>query len=303
MTVSVVLSAYNGGLYLESQLKSLVIQTHLPDEIVVIDDCSTDGGVTDSIINQFASEFRFIKKRTNEKNLGWRQSFILGAQLAIGDIVFFCDQDDIWLDNKIEKSLRVLSETNASGVICACQNFTRDEEVRIYGKHTGRVYQKKYPFNNHFIYTKQVGAAMAVRKSFIMENLKFWNPGLSYDGFFQSLLILQDRLVYFDDVLIFHRIHRSNATGKRSFDRIGRIYDSSSKAEYLAALISSADTLNLSCKEKKILGKCFDFQKKRYNALFSKSILKLLLIFPYVSYYPTKKTWFGDLICLLRGRK
>ncbi|MCI8527550.1 MAG: glycosyltransferase [Lachnospiraceae bacterium] len=103
MKVSVLLCTYNGEKYVEEQLKSLLWQTHMPDEVIIIDDLSTDntvGAVKNFILENLLSEkWKLI---VNEENKGWKRNFMEGIRLTKGDILFFCDQDDVWFQNKVE---------------------------------------------------------------------------------------------------------------------------------------------------------------------------------------------------------
>lgn len=98
--VNVLVSTYNGEKYIKEQLKSILLQTYPYIKIYVRDDGSTDG--TCSIVKEMASENpgRIILLKGN--NVGYRKSFILLLQYATeGKYWAFCDQDDVWLPNKI----------------------------------------------------------------------------------------------------------------------------------------------------------------------------------------------------------
>ncbi|WP_172610905.1 glycosyltransferase [Eubacterium limosum] len=87
--VSVVMATFNGEKYLEKQLNSILMQTLLPDEILIFDDRSVDK--TEEIVNQFIKknttsvEIKFVK---NETNLGYALNFYQGLKYARGDYIF-----------------------------------------------------------------------------------------------------------------------------------------------------------------------------------------------------------------------
>ena len=301
MIVSVILSAYNGGLYLAAQLDSLVNQTRLPDEIIVINDCSNDNGETIAIIDRFSSRYTYIRKVENRTNLGWKKSFMLGVKLAKGDVILFCDQDDIWMNSKIEDSLKALKDSGAAGVVCACKNFFLDEIPAVYSLEAGELNLGKIKFDKRFHYTKQVGAALALKKDFALRFLSHWNKELAYDCFFEALLLLFDNLVYFDKLLILHRLHGNNATGRRSYNLAERIKDSKSKIDFFSSILESENVQMLESGKIITLKNCLRFQVERNAALSKRSIIRWSSLISDISYYPTWKTWFGDLICILRG--
>ena len=101
--LSIVLCTYNGEAYLREQLNSLVAQTRLPDEVVVGDDGSTDSSW--EIILDFAQRAgrQGIDVRASRRpdGLGFVRNFSETMRLATGDLVFLCDQDDIWRPDKL----------------------------------------------------------------------------------------------------------------------------------------------------------------------------------------------------------
>lgn len=103
MRISIAMATYNGEKYLQEQLRSLEAQTRLPDELVVTDDCSTDQ--TLKIIEEFALKSSFpVRVFRNDVNLGYSDNFLKAANLCTGSWISFCDQDDVWLPNKLEQA-------------------------------------------------------------------------------------------------------------------------------------------------------------------------------------------------------
>lgn len=107
--VCVVISTYNGEKYLEDQLSSLIEQTYPNMKIFVRDDDSKDN--TAKILDKWkeSNKIDYVKG----KNLGYGKSFVEALKLA-GDFDYyaFCDQDDVWLPNKIESAIKILDNKN-----------------------------------------------------------------------------------------------------------------------------------------------------------------------------------------------
>lgn len=100
MKISVALATYNGARYLREQLNSIAHQTLLPFELVVSDDGSTDE--TLSLLREFARSAPFpVRILEKEKNLGFADNFLFCASRCQGDLIAFCDQDDVWLAEKL----------------------------------------------------------------------------------------------------------------------------------------------------------------------------------------------------------
>jgi glycosyltransferase involved in cell wall biosynthesis len=98
-----VLCTYNGERYLQQQLDSLLAQSRLPGKIVAVDDGSTDRSW--EILRAFAEQARgrgiTIDAQRNPNNLGYVRNFEMALQRAGTDIIFVCDQDDVWYPDKL----------------------------------------------------------------------------------------------------------------------------------------------------------------------------------------------------------
>lgn len=101
MKVSVGICTYNGEKYIAEQLESILAQTRLPDEIVLTDDMSTDRTVeiARKILESGDIPFTIV---ANEEHQGLLKNFSGCLDRCSGDVIFSCDQDDVWMKNKIE---------------------------------------------------------------------------------------------------------------------------------------------------------------------------------------------------------
>ena len=109
LTVSVAMTTFNGATYLREQLDSLLAQRRRPAELVVGDDGSEDE--TLSILAEFAGRAPFpVIVQRNPRRLGFRANFIATAQRCRGDLITFCDQDDVWHPDNISKVAKCFEE-------------------------------------------------------------------------------------------------------------------------------------------------------------------------------------------------
>lgn len=101
MTKSVALCTYNGEKYLKEQIDSILSQENPVDEIVICDDGSTDGTI--AILKEYETQFpHLFQIFINSENLGYVRNFEKALSLCKNDIVFLCDQDDVWYKNKVK---------------------------------------------------------------------------------------------------------------------------------------------------------------------------------------------------------
>ena len=103
MKVSVCIATYNGEKYILKQINSILPQLDSDDEVIILDDCSTDNTV--DILRGIKDDR--IKIFNNDKNMSHVFSFGKAISLANNDVIFMSDQDDIWLPGR----LKLMKET------------------------------------------------------------------------------------------------------------------------------------------------------------------------------------------------
>ena len=113
MKVSIALALHNGAAHLDEQLRSIMQGSRLPDEWVIVDDASTDGSAEIAMSRLAASGVRHAELLTHEKNIGATLSFVKAVRRTTGDVVLFCDQDDIWHADKITAICNLFKENPA----------------------------------------------------------------------------------------------------------------------------------------------------------------------------------------------
>jgi glycosyltransferase involved in cell wall biosynthesis len=108
VNVSVALATCDGEQFLREQLDSLAAQSRPPVELVACDDASTDS--TRAILDEFAARSPFpVRIEANERRAGPGDSFLQAASRCRGEFIAFCDQDDVWAEDKLERSAAALA--------------------------------------------------------------------------------------------------------------------------------------------------------------------------------------------------
>ena len=110
--ISIVIATYNGVLFIEEQIESIARGTLLPNEIIIVDDRSTDNTVL--LLNNIKRNHPElnIKIIINDSNIGAHSTFKKAIKLAKGKYIAPCDQDDIWEKNHIEILYNEIKKNN-----------------------------------------------------------------------------------------------------------------------------------------------------------------------------------------------
>ncbi len=230
LAISVALATYNGEKHLAEQLASLAEQTVLPYELVVTDDGSTDG--TLHIVRAFAATAPFpVHVHSNAERLGYGGNFLHAASLCRGELIAFCDQDDRWLEAKLETCAGLFAESDIALVIHSAETW--DGQTRL-----GRlfpVYEKTEitvpGITDPFALTP--GFAVVFRRHLLALTSNNSRPGclfglsngsvMAHDAWIWLLGSTTGKVAKLKDVLALYRQHGSNtvgAPGKSSLRRM-----------------------------------------------------------------------------------
>ena len=118
--VTVIMAAYNSGAFISDAIRSVLDQTHVNWELIVIDDGSSDN--TGAIVKEFMAwdgRIRYIYK----ENGGQGSARNRGIKSSVGKYIAFLDADDLWLPDKLQVQLSLLSEKGADLVFSDAYMF------------------------------------------------------------------------------------------------------------------------------------------------------------------------------------
>lgn len=281
MKVSVAMCTYNGEKYIEEQLNSILHQTKKIDEIIICDDGSKDK--TLEICNEIlkSSNVEYTLK-LNKKNLGFAKNFYQSITLCSGDIIFFCDQDDVWKENKVDLMCNVF-DSDANALLVFSNAYVTNENLEITGNlFESLSYQDKYLnsqydafyyiLNDNFV----TGATTAIKKE-ILNYIGDLNNGWAHDYWFGVIAVLYGGLKSINEPLIYYRQHDNNTIGigkKYGFDKIKKLFsknkENNRENQYAELRLPQLIYLNKFIKEQKIdiryqkiLDKKINFWRKR----------------------------------------
>lgn len=209
--VSVVMASYNGERYLRPQLDSVLGQLLPVDELIVVDDASTDGSAA-----WLASvEDPRIRLHRNPTNLGVRLTFERGFALARHEIVFLCDQDDVWLTGKrtafvtaFERDPQTLVVISDAQIVDADGNIVAPSFMATRGGFRGG-------WISTLVRNRYLGCAMALRRPLLAAALPIPARVPMHDMWLGALGSLLGRVQYLPTPLLQYRRHGGNVTPSR----------------------------------------------------------------------------------------
>ena len=217
--VSVALATYNGSRFLEEQLESLAKQTHLPAELVVGDDQSTDGTV--AILERFAVTVPFpVYTTVNAVRRGYRDNFLATAERCSSPLIAFSDQDDVWLPRKLEVCARQLDRTGA--LLCVHAATLVSAELRPIEHFAQAIFADTVlPHFSLWPFFTYYGFSQVFRRELLKiipsderpeGDLPFGAP-ISHDRWITFLANMLGEIACVQQPLVLYRQHGDNASG------------------------------------------------------------------------------------------
>src|SRR5271165_270302 len=212
-SVSVCLATWNGAQFLAEQIGTVLPQLGPGDELVVVDDASSDS--TMEILERAARESRLANVRIhqNARNLGAIRTFERALALAKGEIVLLCDQDDRWLPAKVERIRRVFAE-NTSVTLVHSDAQLMDETGRIYSPSWAAMRPWRPGLLANIARNTFLGCTLAFRRSSLEYCLPFPAGTPMHDQWIGLLHTIFGKVAYLGEPLVQYRRHSGNATAE-----------------------------------------------------------------------------------------
>ncbi|GGK73246.1 glycosyltransferase family 2 protein [Amphritea balenae] len=226
------MAMYNGERFLEEQLESINDQTFRPYELIIIDDCSKDASV--NIVKRYSEEVSFpVRLHLNSKNIGSTLTFCKAISLSEGDVVVLCDQDDLWVEDRLEKIKSAFEEDYSRvGVYSNASLIDQD------GNYLGRNLWSSLSIKNDefkalatggysafsVLLARNVitGAAFAFKKRYVQSCQKFPESWV-HDAWIAINVVRSGPIHCIPECLVKYRQHDGNQIGLNQISTFGRL--------------------------------------------------------------------------------
>ena len=223
-TIDILLSTYNGAKYLREQLDSILKQTYTSWRLIVRDDSSTDD--TLKIIKEYINKYpNFIIHIKNTRNIGVVKSFELLLKNSTSKYIMFCDQDDIWLNNKIEVTLKKMIEEESKNADKAILIHT---DLVVVNERLQTIYNSfwKYSrikpelltnFDYLSVHNVATGCTIMINEKAKFQTQPFTERTLMHDSWIALSVVKNSGIIAFVNTpLMLYRQHGDNVVGAKN---------------------------------------------------------------------------------------
>lgn len=207
--ISIIMPVFNAKKYIDESIASVICQTYNAWELILIDDCSTDG-TYDYLLENYEKNPK-IKLLRNLVNSGAGASRNLGLQSTSGQFIAFLDADDIWLPSKLEKQLAFMLDRK-SAIVHTSYSFINESGRPI----SGCVNVSKHVDLNSYMKNTEIGMSTVLINKEIIGNFKFPSIRIHEDaGLWLELLgrgLISDGL---NEILVNYRVRKGQLSGNK----------------------------------------------------------------------------------------
>jgi glycosyltransferase, group 2 family len=214
--IDILMATYNGEKYLSEQIDSIVGQTYQNWNLLIRDDNSSDG--TLQILKKYEKLDRRIKiLRDNRGNLGIVKNFEELLKNSESELIMFSDQDDIWLENKLDMYLKIAEKLEFNGFLIHSEAalFKKNHENISKGSFISKKAVKKGLENVFFNYFVQ-GATILISKEIRDFVFPFPKEAYLHDRYIHLVSELFFERVFINQPLIYYRQHGNNQIGAKN---------------------------------------------------------------------------------------
>lgn len=229
--VAILLATYNGAHYLREQLDSLFNQTLTEWTLYIHDDGSQDDTI--SIIHKYAKRHDNIKLLNYPSTGGAKDNFLSMLQNVEADYYFFCDQDDVWAEDKVEAELiKMKAEERqypSMPLVIYSDLYIVDETLHIthdsFFKYEGIYPEFLTTFNSLAASNICPGCTMLINKQARSSTIFPANKATMHDAWINLCTMRAGgKLIGIQRPLVYYRQHGDNTLGARNADELTIAY-------------------------------------------------------------------------------
>lgn len=276
-TVTVIMSSYNGALFIERQIKSIYNQKDVSINCFIRDDGSSDN--TLQILTELQKKYANLSFIVGD-NVGWEKSFLIALSLAPqADYYAFADQDDVWFDNKIINGLNQLAQYPDNEVVMFhCNKISVNRDLTPLSHQIKRLSR---PINRQNAVVQEYAQGCSIIFNNAAKNLltrRLPIEKIAHDFWVGLVCFMFGHVIYDCNPYFYHINYGNNASGEgrllKSWQKRWRMFWGTKNVYYLPSsdLLSDAYVDLLTDEDKIFLQQTLDYKtniRSKLNLLFS----------------------------------
>jgi glycosyltransferase involved in cell wall biosynthesis len=216
--ISVIIPTYNRADYICETIDSVLNQTYKDFELIVVDDGSTDD--TKKKLEKYGSKIKLIEQPNSERAVARNN----GVKNSTGEYIAFLDSDDIWIEDKLEKQVKVLDENNDYILVYGqCHRIDdNSNKIKIAKRqlegHSGEIFEKLLMRN------LVVSPTPVIRREYFEKTDGFQTRYIPYEDWeFWVRFSLLGKFYYIDEPLSYYRIHPGQSVQTAAAKKIDEV--------------------------------------------------------------------------------
>lgn len=206
MKISVAMAVYNGEKYLKEQINSILCQIGYDAELVISIDPS--GDASETVIDGFVSTDHRVKKVSGQGN-GLIKNFENAILNCNGEIIFLADQDDVWIEGKVDRCISCFKDEIVMAVV--------HDAVVCSGELDNVLFSSFFEYKNcrsgiikNVIRNSYMGCCMAFRRDLLKWVIPFPDKIPMHDQWIGIMAELHGKTMFLNETLIKYRRHGDN---------------------------------------------------------------------------------------------
>ncbi len=228
ITVTVLLATYNGEKYISQLLDSLLHQTYSDFNVLIHDDGSKDKtmDIISEYVNSHPQKFKCLDVPSTG---GVINNFSLLLNECESDYIMFCDQDDVWREEKIEKTLSAMKKAeeefgNSTPLLVHGDMYVTDDKLNVIS-HSFFDFQKldlrKPTFNHLLVQNCITGCSVMINKALKEKSGEIPSDCAMHDWWLGLVAVLFGEIIFIREPLLYYRQHGGNQVGAKNAASFG----------------------------------------------------------------------------------
>jgi glycosyltransferase involved in cell wall biosynthesis len=229
--IDILLATYNGEKYIRDQIDSILKQSYSNFRLIVRDDGSTDG--TKAILEEYVKKCPgHVVLLEENRNLGVKGNFSRLMEASQAPYILFCDQDDHWLEHKVEVTLNKMRELEtlhgAHSPLLVHTDLIVANEKLVPIHHSFWRYAKLFPYkarslNRLLVQNAVTGCTTMINKPLLLKSSPIPNEAIMHDWWVALVAAAFGQIGIVDVPTLYYRQHGKNSLGAIKFDLLSFI--------------------------------------------------------------------------------